>query len=208
MADNYLEKRMEDLQNRKRRCHAKPGTSINTLLRKNRSHRGYNSSYKVSLEELKKIIAVNSLTGCTKNQQILRFKPLTGEDAVKFNACIKLGGMLPELHLPLKGTEPNAFIIVCTKEPENKWTYMDLGISVQSMLLKAVSMGLNGICIGSFNKETAKSLLPQGYEPLIVVAIGKGIEKIELVPVSEGESLAYYRKDGVHYVPKIQNLII
>lgn len=208
MADNYLEKRMEDLQMRKRHCHAKPGTSINTLLRKNRSHRGYNSSYEVSLEELTKIIAVNTLTGSTKNQQILRFKPLTGEDAKNFNAYIKLGGMLPELHLPLKGTEPNSFIIVCTKEPENKWTYMDLGISVQSMLLKAVSMGLNGICIGSFNKEEAKKLLPDGYEPLIVVAIGKGIEKIELVPVNEGESVAYYRKDGVHYVPKIQNLIV
>ena len=97
---------------------------------------------------------------------------------------------------------------MATKGLENKWTYLDLGISLQSMMLKAVSMGLNGICIGSFNKKAAKDLLPDDYEPLIVVAIGKGIEKIELVPVQEGEPIAYYRKDGIHYVPKIQNIII
>ena len=28
-------------------------------------------------------------------------------------------------------------------------------------------------------------------------------EQIELVPVHEGEQLQYYRRDGVHYVPKL-----
>ncbi len=198
---------MEDLQKRKNRRVAKP-MLINTLLKRNRSHRGYDSSYKVTIEELERIIMVNTLTGCTKNQQILRFKPIIGKEAANFVQHIKLGAMLPELNLPAEGREPNAFIIVATKELENKWTYLDLGISLQSMMLKAVSMGLNGICIGSFNKKAAKDLLPDDYEPLIVVAIGKGIEKIELVPVQEGEPIAYYRKDGIHYVPKIQNIII
>jgi len=37
-----------------------------------------------------------------------------------------------------------------------------------------------------------------------VLAIGKGIEKIELVPSKPEEPRAYYRRDGIHYVPKLQ----
>ena len=36
-----------------------------------------------------------------------------------------------------------------------------------------------------------------------VLAVGKGTDKIELVEVSKDADLRYYRKDGVHYVPKI-----
>lgn len=216
MADNYLEKKMEDLEKRKT-LHAKKrngqkSLTFYSLVLKNRSHRGYKSDYKVSLEELKTIILTNRFIASTKNQQILRFKPIVGEEAKKMAEKIKLGGLLPELNLPQKGFEPNAFIIVCTKPLENtmesKWTYLDLGISLQTMLLKAVSMGLNGICIGAYNKECAKSFLPSDYEPLIVVAIGKGAEKIEIKTVKDGDSLAYFRENGIHYVPKIEDIIL
>ena len=35
-------------------------------------------------------------------------------------------------------------------------------------------------------------------------AVGKSAEKIELVEIKEGESLKYYRENGVHYVPKLR----
>jgi len=57
--------------------------------------------------------------------------------------------------------------------------------------------------IAAFNKTKVKDELQLPYEPLIVLAIGKGTEKIELTPISPEESHAYYRKDGVHYVPKV-----
>mgnify|MGYP003308747965 CR=1 FL=1 len=43
----------------------------------------------------------------------------------------------------------------------------------------------------------------RALEPLLVVAIGRPAEHIELVECSEGDNLNYYRKEGVHYVPKI-----
>ena len=110
---------------------------------------------------------------------------------------------MPELHLPLEGTEPNAFIIVCSTEAENKYVDMDLGISVQSMLLQAVEIGLNGICIGAFDHQKVQQSLGLEYEPLLIVAIGKGAETIRMVEISEGESHDYYRQDGVHFVPKL-----
>ena len=48
------------------------------------------------------------------------------------------------------------------------------------------------------------------YLPLLILAIGKGIEKIELVEISENDDHRYFRKDGIHYVPKVrvEDLII
>ena len=86
----------------------------------------------------------------------------------------------------------------------NRMVDIDLGISAQSMLLKAVEMGLNGIIIGAFHKENIRNALSLPYDPLIILAIGKGAENIRCVPISAGESHAYYRQDGVHYVPKVR----
>ena len=71
------------------------------------------------------------------------------------------------------------------------------------MLLKAVEMGLNGIVIGAFNKGEIERELQLPYEPLLILAIGKGGEKIELVNIKPDDSHAYYRQDGTHYVPKV-----
>ena len=37
-----------------------------------------------------------------------------------------------------------------------------------------------------------------------VLAVGKGIEKIELVPIGPSDSHTYYRENGTHYVPKLR----
>ena len=79
-----------------------------------------------------------------------------------------------------------------------------MGISAQSMLLKAVEMGLNGIIIAAFNKENIKQEFDLSYDPLLIIAIGKGAENIRLVEINEDESHKYYRQDGVHFVPKVK----
>ena len=207
MADNYLENRYDELfgSGRKKTVVKHVGQSLDTLLKKNRSYRGYDKNTKVSMEQLKKIVAVNTLLPSGRNQQALRFKLVTHDTgAEKVLANIKLGGALPELHLPFEGTEPEAFIIICSTVPENKILDIDLGISAQSMLLKAVEMGLNGIMIGAYNKENIKKEFDLPYEPVLIVAIGKGTENIRLVEINEDESHKYYRQDGVHFVPKVK----
>ena len=138
------------------------------------------------------------------NAQRLRFRCITkGADSARILSLIKLGSALPELHLPLPGSEPEAFIIVCSTCPENPIVDIDLGISLQSMLLKAVEMGLGGLIVRNFNPEELMKALDLPYYPLAVLAVGKPDEEIRLVPAADGESLAYYRKDSVHYVPKL-----
>lgn len=201
-----MEKRLDEFHNGKKKTVIKTvGQSLDTLLLKNRSCRGYDKQRVVSIETLKSIVGVNNKIPSARNQQVLRFKLVTrdsGADVVLAN--IKLGGALPELHLPLQGTEPEAFIIVCSTIAENKLVDIDAGIAVQSMLLKAVELGYNGIIIGAFNKERITEAFQLPYEPLLILAIGKGIESIRLTEIGENDDHRYYRQDGTHYVPKVK----
>lgn len=203
MADGYLEKRFDEMKDNKKTI--VKHKSIDSLVKKNRSYRGYDKSFVVKRAMLERIVAVTAKAPSAKNKQVLRYRLVTkGEEADFVLQNIKLGGMLPELHLPYAGTEPEAFIIICSTVPEDKFVDIDLGIAMQTMLLKATDMGLNGIIIGAYNKAKITERFSLPYEPLAIVAIGKAGEKIELVDVNVGDNLAYYRNEGVHYVPKIK----
>lgn len=178
--------------------------TLRRLLQHNRSYRGYDASFKVREDQLRRIIEVVTLCPSARNQQVLRFRPVMGDEAASMLKYIRLGGALPELHLPFAGTEPNAFIVICSSVEESKYVDIDLGIAAQLMLLQAVEIGLGGICIGAFDHEPLKELLGLKYEPLLVLAIGRPAERIELKECGEGDNLTYYREGGVHYVPKIR----
>lgn len=208
MADNYLESRYDELfgSGKKKVVVKHVGKNLDALLLQNRSCRGYNKERVITPEELKKIVSVNTKLASGCNQQVLRFRLVTkGEEAEKVLSHIRMGRSLPELNLPFAGTEPEAFIVVCSIVSENKLIDIDLGISAQSMLLKATEMGLNGLIIAAFNKEVIRQQLELPYDPILVIAIGEGAEKIKLVETDESESHNYYRKDGVHFVPKIKS---
>ena len=209
MADNYLEKRMEQYRSHSATSSAKK-EGLASLLVKNRSTRGYDASYMVRADQLRRIVGVNCKVASARNRQVLRFRPVMADEAHKVLPFIRMGAGLKELKLPVKGTEPNAFIVVCsTIEPRNS-TYVDLGISAQSMLLQAVEIGLNGLCIMDFDADGIVGSLQLPYKPLLVIAIGKSAEKIQLVDIKEADDHSYYREDDVHYVPKVvvEDLII
>ena len=205
MADNYLEKKMEDYLSGTSSAKSKSSRRLEGLLMKNRSYRGYDNSYVVRPDQLRRIISVATKIPSARNSQLLRFRPVTHEEAAKVSPYIRLGGALRDLKLPFEGTEPRAFVVICsaTTEPDH-YVYIDLGIAAQSMLLQAVEIGLGGICIGAFDKQAVKESLALPYEPLLVVAIGKPNEKIELIEIHEEDNKNYWRDEkGVHYVPKI-----
>ena len=202
MADNYLGKKMEDF------LAGKTATSKRTmtfakLVAKNRSYRSYDNSFTVREDQLRRIMEVVPACPSARNQQVLRLRPVLAAEADKVLPFIRLGGALRDIKLPLPGTEPRAFIVICSTVAEDKYVNMDIGIIAQTMLLQATEIGLNGICIGAFDHEAVQKSLELPYEPLLIVAIGKGAEKIQMVGISEDESHNYYRQDGVHFVPKL-----
>lgn len=205
MADGYLEDRYNEWDQRKHTKTVIKKVSLNDLLKRNRSYRGFRPDVAVNRDVLEKIVSVNPLLPSARNQQVLRFKLITEEsECATVLANVTMGAALPELHLPYPGSEPRAFIIICSTIAENKMVDIDLGISAQSMLLKANELGLNGLIIGAFRKEPIREALQLPYEPLLILALGKGNEQIACVEIGESESHTYYRRDGIHYVPKVR----
>lgn len=210
MADNFLEKRMEQFRSQASSQNVVAKGRLSALLLKNRSTRGYDSSYKVRRDQLRRIVAVNTKVASARNRQSLRFVLVTEGQAPLVLPHISMGSALGDMRLPLPGNEPNAFIIICSIAEPRQSTFIDLGISVQSMLLQAVEIGLNGLCIMSFDKDKIKENFSLTYDPLMVLAIGRSAERIELVDMPADGNCSYYRRNGIHYVPKltVDDLII
>lgn len=204
MADNYLERKMEEYRARPLAAQRPPWT-LDRLLLRNRSCRGYDSRYIVREDQLLTLIGANARIASARNRQALRFRPVLADEAPKLLPHVHMGAALPELHLPLPGTEPNAFIVVCSTVPADPDLWIDLGISVQTMLLRATEMGLNGLCIRAFNRQRTAEALGLELEPLAVVAIGRSIERYELESIgADGERAYRRREDGVHLIPKVR----
>lgn len=209
MADNYLENKMEELQERRPKV-VHIHQPLDTLLKRNRSHRGYDAKVQLSRETLLDILSVVTLVPSGKNAQTLRYRLVPSQEAPLVLPHITLGAALPQLHLPFPGEEPQAYIVICCTGEENKVVDIDLGIAAQSLLLKAVEMGLNGIFILNFRAQALQEALGLPSKPIAVIGLGKGTDRIFLIPAHQGDSLAYYRKDGAHFVPKltVQDLLI
>lgn len=202
MADDYLGKKMEDYL--AQRPVKRTTVSLGKLLLRNRSYRGFDNSFVVRDDQLRRIISVNTMIPSACNRQALRFRAVLSDEADKVLPYIRLGGALRDMKLPLAGTEPRAFIVICATVDEDHYIDIDLGISAQSMLLQAVEMGLGGICIGAFDHAAVKASLELEREPLLIVAIGRPAERIALTEIGADDDHNYYRRDGVHYVPKVR----
>ena len=187
------------------------------LVKQARSHRGFRQDRKVTRQELEHLVEYARFTPAARNDQVLKYylaeKP---ETVAAIQPLTKWAGALAELHLPRKGAEPVAYIVICLDGSlaENPTPYQrDVGIVAQTMLLAAVEMGLNGCMIGSFaaGELREKLGLPEAIKPQLLLALGEGTDRIVMTDVGEDGSTTYYRDaEDTHYVPKrtLEQLIL
>lgn len=179
------------------------------LVKQARSHRGFRQDRKVTRQELEHLVECARFTPAARNDQVLKYylaeKP---ETVAAIQPLTKWAGALAELHLPRKGAEPVAYIVICLDGSlaENPAPYQrDVGIVAQTMLLAAAEMGLNGCMIGSFaaGELREKLGLPEAIKPQLLLALGEGTDRIVMTDVGEDGSTTYYRDaEDTHYVPK------
>lgn len=187
------------------------------LVKQARSHRGFRQDRKVTRQELEHLVECARFTPAARNDQVLKYylaeKP---ETVAAIQPLTKWAGALAELHLPRKGAEPVAYIVICLDGSlaENSAPYQrDVGIVAQTMLLAAAEMGLNGCMIGSFaaGELREKLGLPETIKPQLLLALGEGTDRIVITDVGEDGSTTYYRDaEDTHYVPKrtLEQLIL
>ncbi len=187
---------------------------LRELLFNNRSLRSFDPSVKITKEELLDMIECTRLCPSSANIQPLKFRPVyKKEECKKVFAGTKWAGYLKDMEIPPKGCEPVAYIIVMQDKnvSQNTAPFMkDTGIVSHTILLRACEMGYNGCMIGSFDKDIITDALsiPENFEITLVLAMGKGNEKIEITD-NTGD-VKYYRENGTHYVPKrtMEELIV
>ena len=178
---------------------------IRDLIIKNRSYRRFDSSVKISIGQLEKWIGLARLSPSSGNKQPLKYV-ISTDTEVNRKIFPNLGwaGYLADWPGPEEEERPVAYIIVMLDKLLAKKSYCDDGIAIQSILLGAVEDGFGGCIIGSVNKDVVAGILnlPERFEILWLIALGKPVEKVVLENSSRGDIKYWRDKDKTHHVPK------
>jgi len=178
---------------------------IKDLVLKNRSYRRYYQDSAVGMETLRELIDIGRLSSSGTNRQSLKYiLSCEPETNAKIFKQLAWAAALKDWPGPGQGERPAAYIIVLEDTAIGK-PGVDHGIACTNILLGAVEKGLGGCMIGNVKRELLRKELSidQRYEILLVVAIGKPKEIVQIDTVDETGSTAYWRDERhVHHVPK------
>lgn len=184
------------------------------LVRKNRTFRRFYQDFSIERGTLEELIDLARLSSCGANLQSLKYiiSNEPAKNAIVFEH-LKWAGYLTDWPGPEEGERPSAYIIMLGDKEISKNYFWDHGIAAQSILLGACEKGLGGCMFGSVDKEGLKNKLniPERYELLMVIALGKPKEVVVLEEIEEGGSIKYWRDEkGVHHVPKrkLKNILL
>jgi len=179
---------------------------LEDLVRKNRSYRRFHQDVLVDLETLRALVNLARLSASGSNLQPLKY--ILSCD-LKTNARIfphtRWAGYLKDWGGPQEGERPAAYVVILGDTEIRKSFGCDHGIAAQSIMLGAAERGLGGCIIGSIDRDGLRQALdiPERYEILLVLALGKPEETVVLEEVGPDGDVRYYRDDeDVHHVPK------
>ena len=179
---------------------------IRDLVIKSRSYRRFYQDEAISLETLRELVDLARLSPSARNAQPLRF--ILSCDAEK-NALIfkhlAWASFLQGWGGPVEGERPAGYILILGDTEISPTFGCDHGIAAQTMLLGAVEKGLGGCIVGSIQRPSLQAALhiPERYELLLAVALGKPRETVKLENVGADGDTRYWRDESdVHHVPK------
>ena len=180
--------------------------TLRELVSRTRSFRRFYENHPLSLTTLEDLVDVARLTASAANLQPLRYM-ISVDPHVNAQIFPHLAwaAYLKDWDGPEEGERPTGYIVTLGDQRHAKTSTWDLGIAAQTILLGATEMGLGGCMIGSIKKDALAVALevPEGYEILMVIALGRPKEKIMIERLGEDGDIKYWRDDkGVHHVPK------
>jgi nitroreductase len=179
---------------------------LKDLILKNRSYRRFYQDTPISINTLREIVNLARLSASGSNKQALKY--ILSCDPKKNTIIfpnLAWAGYLTDWRGPEEGERPSAYIIILGDKKISPSFGCDHGIAAQSILLGATEKGLGGCMIGSVQKGDLRQALgiPENYEILLVIALGKPKETVVLDAVSPDGDIKYWRDEqGVHHVPK------
>lgn len=178
---------------------------IEDLIKQCRSYRRFDENYSIKEKTLLELVNLARLGASAANLQPLKYiLSYTREKNNLIFPALSWAGYLKDWPGPKEGEKPSAYIIILGDKTITANFGCDHGIASQNILLGAVEKGLGGCNIGLIDRDLLRKNLsiPEQYEILLVIALGKPKEKIVLEEAREG-NIKYYRNDkDIHHVPK------
>ncbi len=175
------------------------------LMRRNRSYRRFDQSYRVTPGELDRIIEAARFCASGRNMQPLKYRRVfaPGECARVFTLLV-WAGYLRDWDGPEENERPAAYLVQCLDRNLAQDCMCDDGLQLEALTLAAVSLGLGCCIIKSFDRAgLIRTLgLPANLEPLYVLAIGRPVDEVEIEDMRDGDVRYYRTPDAVHHVPK------
>ncbi len=179
---------------------------IRDLILKSRSYRRFYEDQKIDYETLRQLVDLGRLSASGRNAQPLKYILSCEPDKnARIFPALTWAGYLADWGGPKVGERPVAYIIVLGDKEISQTFGIDPGIAAQSIMLGANEIGLGGCMMTGFQKPMLAQALeiPERYEILLVMALGKPREKVVLEPLPADGNIKYWRdEDGTHHVPK------
>lgn len=187
---------------------------LRDLIVKNRSYRRFHQEVAISCETLRELVDLARLSASGANRQPLKYiLSCEPEKNSRIFPCLGWAAYLKDWPGPEEGERPSAYIIILGDTEISRSYFVDHGIAAQSILLGATEKGLGGCMIASIQQQALRQALdiPERYEILLVLALGKPKETVVIEPVGPDGDIKYWRDSkGVHHVPKrsLEEIII
>lgn len=187
--------------------------NIKELFLKTRTFRRFDESHEISMEVLEGLVNLARLSSSGGNRQPLKYllynKP---GDCEKIFPFLTWAGYFTEWHGPDRGERPSAYIIILGDKTVSDNFGLDHGIAAHSIMLGATSEDLGACIIASVKRDDLSEELgiPDQYEVLLVLSIGKPAEKVFIDDIKNNDVKYWRDEKGNHHVPKrtLKDLIL
>jgi nitroreductase len=179
---------------------------LTDLLIKSRSYRRFDEAVKIPPDIIRDLGDATRYCPSAANRQPLKYGVVyeTTETARVFD-CLKFAAYLRDWSGPAEGERHNAYIVVLGDETISKFSEVDAGIAMQTILLRATEQGLGGCILAYVQRDRVREILAldERFQIGYVIALGKPAAVCLIEPLGPDGDIKYYRDaDGVHHVPK------
>ncbi|MBM3421487.1 MAG: nitroreductase family protein [Bacteroidetes bacterium] len=175
------------------------------IVRKTRSYRRFDESDRIGRDKLVKLVDMARLSASATNRQPLKYLVYDSEkECEEIFPATAWAGFLKEWPGPVPGERPTGYIIILSDTEIKDHFGVDHGIAAQTIMLGATTMGYGGCMIGSIRKDILRARLqiPERYEILLVLALGRPVEKVVIDEIQYDDYKYWREADGTHHVPK------
>jgi nitroreductase len=179
--------------------------NVKELVQKTRTYRRFDESQRIDYKVLENLIDLARLSASGANRQPLKYLIYNSpEDCARIYPSLIWAAYLKEWDGPDKGERPAGYIVILGDKSIAEGFGVDHGIAAQSIMLGATEAGLGGCMIASIRRDQLRLelLIPQNFEVLLVLALGKPVEKVIIEEIKDGDVRYWRDTEKNHHVPK------